>query len=525
VRRWSCSTCGSIFRIGYSCCPADGGKLEELDEDPLVGKTIAARYVMEACVGEGAMGRVYRARHVRLSRRFAIKILFGDLAADPTMQVRFAREAEAASRLDHPNIVSVIDFGDHDGLLYLAMNFVAGASLAQVVLEQAPFDTARAVGLSRQLAAGLAHAHEHGLIHRDFKADNVLVIERGGREIPKIVDFGLAILPELAAANDRLTTEGLVVGTPAYMSPEQATGSQVDHRCDLYALGVLMYEMLAGQLPFEGSQAVQARHNVVSTPLPIGRRTPGVIVDPELEKVVLTLMNKDPADRFPTANDVLTALDKWADDELTPLPGSVTAARFQSSPGGDDVESAPTIMASSQVSPPVRVRSRTGWVIGIVAAVAAAIGTVFVVRGGGGGEPGDKAGASAIAPQTAPPADAAMQVASTPPADAGAVVVAAPPPDATPKAKPRKRIRNPRPKPRPKPDETVSVEKFRAAYQSVASQVDRLEREKGSDAAAPHRTKFLAIPYIDSVRVPALRKEAYGKLRRIERKVRRARKQ
>ena len=231
------------------------------------------------------MGRVYRARHARVSRRFAIKVLFGDHSASPKMQERFAREAEAASRLDHPNVISVVDFGEGEtGLLYLVMDYVEGRSLADVVHRSGPLAPERATALARQLARGLAHAHDRGLVHRDFKTDNVIVTDDGGEESPRIVDFGLAVMFEAGEERGRLTTEGMVVGTPAYMAPEQSTSEPVDHRTDLFSLGVVYYEMLAGVLPFSGTPMELARQNLNSDPPPIAERVPGLEIPPEREK-------------------------------------------------------------------------------------------------------------------------------------------------------------------------------------------------------------------------------------------------
>ncbi len=168
-----------MYRSGFERCPTDGTELEVFDEDPIVGATLAGQYVIDHCVGEGAMGRVYQAHHARLQRRkFAVKILLGDLAADPTMRQRFAQEAEAASRLQHPNVVSVLDFGKTDaGLLYLVMEFVEGDTLADRI-DRGPVPERDTIKIAKQLCLGLTHAHDQGLVHRDFKPDNVALVER-----------------------------------------------------------------------------------------------------------------------------------------------------------------------------------------------------------------------------------------------------------------------------------------------------------------------------------------------------------
>ena len=315
--RLRCPICLAVFRTGFDCCPVDGAQLDwwEVGDDPLVGAEIAGRYIIEALVGEGSMGLVYRARHVRLPRTFAVKVLFGDLAADPRMRIRFAQEATLASRLGHPNVVSVVDFGrSESGLLYLVMDYVEGEALGELVAREAPLDPLRALRIARQLAQGLAHAHEHGLVHRDFKPGNVVLEQHDdGPAVPRILDFGLAISTrdqeEIAGAGGRLTELGYIVGTPIYIAPEQAMDHAVDHRADLFALGVVIYEMLAGKPPFDG-RPVEIAHKNISQPVPrIAQRSPGAAVPPELERVVRRLLEKAPADRFQSAEDLCAALD------------------------------------------------------------------------------------------------------------------------------------------------------------------------------------------------------------------------
>ena len=304
--------CLAAFRAAYSRCPRDGSPLTASRSDPLIGTTLADRYVVEALVGEGAMGLVYRAHHARLSRRFALKMMFGDVAAEPAMRMRFAQEADAASRLSHPNVVSVVDFGRTEhGLLYLAMDYAEGETLASVIRREGPLDAARVVALTRQMCRGLEHAHHAGLVHRDFKPANVMVAptDEGG-ESARILDFGLAISEREGDRVARLTEHGLVVGTPIYIAPEQARDRPVDHRADLFALGVVMYEMLAGRTPFEGTGPEIAKANVTERPPALSVRNPQVTVAPELAAIVFRLLEKRPESRFQCADDVVLALDQ-----------------------------------------------------------------------------------------------------------------------------------------------------------------------------------------------------------------------
>jgi len=323
--RLRCPKCLVPFRATFTRCPRDGSELVWRVDDPLIGATIADRYVLEALVGEGAMGLVYRAHHARLSRLFALKLMFGDVAAEAAMRMRFAQEADAASRFCHPNVVSVVDFGRTErGILYLAMDYVDGETLASLIRRQGPLDEHRVVALSRQLARGLGHAHHAGLVHRDFKPANVAIaVGDDGGEVARVLDFGLAISEREGDRVGRLTEHGLVVGTPIYIAPEQAKDQPVDHRADLFALGVVMYEMLTGKPPFEGSGAEIARANVQLHPPALSKRNPDVRVTPELEAIVFRLLEKRASDRYQSAEDVIAALDRFEEACRSAAPVAV----------------------------------------------------------------------------------------------------------------------------------------------------------------------------------------------------------
>lgn len=308
--RLYCRKCKSIYRSGFEHCPNDESLLEPLVDDPMLGVTLGTHYVIDKCVGEGAMGRVYLAHHSRLTRRrFAIKILLGELAADPTMRMRFSQEAEAASRLQHPNVVPVLDYGKTDeGLLYLVMDFIDGEPLSERI-ERGRLSEAEAIDFSKQVCLGLTHAHDQGLVHRDFKPENVVLVTNDGRVTPRILDFGLAIINSNEESSIRLTTAGMVVGTPAYVSPEQARAMAVDRRTDLFALGVAMYEMICGILPFDGGVIEILYANATQDPPAFRERNPAVRVSAELEALVSKLMARELDDRYQTANEVYKALE------------------------------------------------------------------------------------------------------------------------------------------------------------------------------------------------------------------------
>jgi serine/threonine-protein kinase len=291
--------------------------------DKLVGRVLAERYQILHRLGEGAMGIVYKARHVKVGRLFAVKVLHTRTLADPKVLRRFEREAELAGRLRHPNVVGVVDVGEVEGTRYMVMDFAEGPDLAKL-LDEAPMPPERIIRLARQMLDGLHHAHDHGLIHRDFKPENV-IIERdaNGGEIPRIVDFGIALLRdggESIDGNGRLTTNGLVLGTPHYMAPEQAVADPIDHRIDLFALGIVIYEMLSGRLPFDGSGAEVARANLLLDPPPINKRVPHLEVDPLLEAFSRRLMAKKRTARPATAKAARELLDAIERDRLAAAP-------------------------------------------------------------------------------------------------------------------------------------------------------------------------------------------------------------
>ena len=273
---------------------------ERTDHTALIGQVLGNRYQIETLLGEGAMGAVFKARHVKVGRPFAVKILHKRLLEDKKLALRFEREAELAGRLRHPNVIGVVDVGETtDGWRYMVMDFAEGSDLA-TLLGEAPMPPARISNLVRQMLEGVYHAHEAGLIHRDFKPENVIV-ERDDHdvEVPRIVDFGIAILREggeSTSANGRLTTNGLVLGTPHYMAPEQAVADPIDHRIDLFALGIVIYEMLSGKLPFDGESMAQLMFRIANEPpTPIGANVP-----PTIARFLERALAKNADERFQT---------------------------------------------------------------------------------------------------------------------------------------------------------------------------------------------------------------------------------
>ncbi len=284
-----------------------------MEDDELIGQVIASRYRIEEHLGSGAMGVVYRARHIKIGRDFAVKLLHPSLVANAKLRRRFEREAEVAATLHHRNVVGVMDVGETpEGLAYIVMEYADGDSLSAMI-GQGPMPAARMIHFTRQLCDGLQHAHDVGLIHRDFKPDNVIVErDRSGVETLRIVDFGIALLRDEASSSshrERLTTAGILLGTPHYMAPEHAVGDEIDHRIDLFALGVVCFEMLTGTMPFDGDGVDVARANMMFDTPPMGVRVPFLDVDPLLEMFTRKLMSRQRDKRPPTAKATRALLD------------------------------------------------------------------------------------------------------------------------------------------------------------------------------------------------------------------------
>jgi serine/threonine-protein kinase len=274
--------------------------------DSLVGATIGGKFVLRELLGTGAMGAVFRADQEPLGRTVAVKILREELARDEDMVRRFHVEARAASRLNHPNTIAIIDFGQTDeGLLYLVMEFVRGRTLTEVIRQDFPLSAARLVDLACQILAGLHEAHSQGVVHQDVKPDNVLIERlRTGGDLVKVADFGIARLRGEEPEGER----EIVSGTPEYMAPEQIRGQPVDGRSDVYSTGVVLYEALAGERPFDGGQLQVLRAHLEQTPRPPRERRPDLEIDAELERLVMQALSKLPEDRFESAAAFRTAL-------------------------------------------------------------------------------------------------------------------------------------------------------------------------------------------------------------------------
>lgn len=307
-----CPTCGRHYSPDFAICPedksplqADATVMDSPPADPLIGHTLDEKYRLEERLGVGGMGTVYRARHLLIDRPVAVKVLNRLFVEDEAARTRFRREARAAGRLQHPNAVTVTDFGEsQDGYVYLVMELLEGRTLRDVLAKEAPLDVARSVALMLQISAAVAAAHEAGIIHRDLKPANIFIVQHP--EVPavvKVLDFGIAKLAsELLDDEDSftLTQVGAMIGTPRYMSPEQCDGVELTPAADVYSLGCILYEMLTGTVPFSGATplaiAVRQTSEIPRSPRDFVSSIPAA-----LEQVVLHTLEKRPEDRPPNA--------------------------------------------------------------------------------------------------------------------------------------------------------------------------------------------------------------------------------
>jgi len=333
-----CPSCGEFLPVDAKFCPHDGqalshdtvqcsGKREIIPgRDSLVGWVIDERYEVMQLLGEGGMGCVYRVRHRVLGRQFALKALRLELARDPVLAQRFVQEARAAAAINHPNVVGITDFGMLErGQPYFVMELLEGRTLGSALRDCRQFEPIEVVRIARTVASALSAAHAVGVIHRDLKPDNIILSGEARDPLAlKVLDFGLAKL----LGKSRLTQDDVVYGTPQYMSPEQAAGEPLDPRVDVYALGILMYEMLTGKVPFEADSYMGVlTKQLYVEPLPPSSSCPSLAAFPGLEQVVLQCLSKDRQARFADMSALIVALEHLLLDDADRILADSTRTR------------------------------------------------------------------------------------------------------------------------------------------------------------------------------------------------------
>jgi serine/threonine-protein kinase len=408
----ACPSCGAKLLPTDTECRSCGATSPHATSkaDPLIGATIADKYVILEHLGSGAMGRVYRAKQTALDKEIAIKLMHQHLANDPKVVKRFHREAKTASRLSHPNSLQILDFGEApDGTLYIAMELLDGDDLLTVIEHDAPLTPARILHFLREILSALEAAHRANIIHRDLKPENVLVLEGpDGDEHVKVCDFGIAKIVEQEGGS-AITVTGFVCGTPEYMAPEQARGEIIDRRADIYAAGCMLYQMLTATLPFtaESALGIITKHLTQDVQPPRERR-PEWRIPHSLEQVCLTAMAKEREQRYPDAARMLRALEdavlQLGDAADQPLGSreDPTAPRKTTSTGGVETSRA--------------LKSPITW----TAAALVIVGGVAVAVTFAGGEPRTDAGVPPVVTTRSPDAGPAETG-----DDAGAPIVVA----------------------------------------------------------------------------------------------------
>jgi tRNA A-37 threonylcarbamoyl transferase component Bud32 len=376
----------------------------ENQKDPYLGATIDGRYKVEAVLGEGGMGVVYRCTHTIIGKKVAMKVLRADLARDKEVTERFLNEARSASAIGNQHIIDISDFGLlPDGSTYFVMEFLEGLPLTSLVEGGKAVPVSRLIHIARQLAEGLAAAHQAGIVHRDLKPDNIFVVERGTeKDFVKILDFGIAKVS--THTEGRLTRAGAVFGTPHYMSPEQAAGAPVDHRGDIYSYGVILYELASGKVPFDADNfmGILTQH-MYKAPVPIRALVPAPQdVPPGLEAVVLKCLSKRPEQRYASMEELIADLDKV-------VAGAIPAAvpEMMNRSGGFNVPAdyfkkgagMPAPMPAAPLEIGV-VRSRWPLYAGIAGVLAAVLIVVGIFAAG---SKSDASTAKGVAPTTSAP--------------------------------------------------------------------------------------------------------------------------
>jgi len=319
-----CPQCGAEYELDQRFCPQDGTTLRLRNETgDLVGCIIADRYHVLRKLGEGGMGQVYLAEHVKMGRKSALKVMNPAMVKDADAISRFNREASNASRINHPHVAAIYDFGEtSDGIIYLAMEFVDGPPLTKLIEAEGPLPPARAASIVRQAADALSVAHEMGIVHRDLKPDNIMIARaRDGGDDVKVVDFGIAKAADNIA--QKVTKTGLVVGTPEYMSPEQLAGDKLDGRSDIYALALVAFNILTGKLPFPAETVQESMiMRLTESPRKLAEMRPDVAWSSEVQACLDKALERDVSARYQSATDFGRGLSRTLEQMAAPASGT-----------------------------------------------------------------------------------------------------------------------------------------------------------------------------------------------------------
>jgi serine/threonine-protein kinase len=422
----ACPACNTRYDDNTTYCVKDGSPVVPdvlSPQAPMIGQLIGDRYKIIRKIGEGGMGEVYVAEHIHIEKRVALKLLRAEVLSNQEAVSRFRIEARSASSIGHDNIIQIDDFGTlPDGRVYMAMEFLQGAPLNELLARE-PLPIHRALDIMIQTAKGLSAAHAKNITHRDMKPENVYVTQKEGRDVPKILDFGIAKVSGGDTAQN-LTVAGTIFGTPFYMAPEQAMGGKMDHRVDIYAMGIILYEVFTGTVPFKAEtfMGILTQH-ITQPPVPPSQMAAqnGRICPPELEAIILKCIQKDPNQRYQTMAELTNALMEFyrfyvGANAMTQMPWAQQSGPYGRASSGPFQAAG---YSGMQSVPPVG--KKKGWVlpVAIVGVLAAGAAVAIVVLGGGDKQP---IVAGAIDAGTG-------EVAGTTP-DA-ATVVEAPVPDAT----------------------------------------------------------------------------------------------
>jgi eukaryotic-like serine/threonine-protein kinase len=420
-----CPVCGTSYTDANIFCPADGSTLHAAESaGDLIGTVVADRYLVTDLLGAGGMGTVYLAQHVRLPQRAAIKVLRPEMVRDAGAVARFNREAANASRIEHERIARVFDFGEtSDGTVYLAMEFVPGRTLKQIIAADGALSPTRTATITRQVADALDAAHRLGIVHRDLKPDNVMVIEDAAEgDRCKVVDFGIAKAVGGGGGEPGLTKTGFIVGTPEFMSPEQLFGSDIDHRSDVYALALVAYQCLTGALPFDTStpeRTMTAR--LTESPQGLAAVRPEVAWPTTVQAVFDRGLARDREARHESAGafarDLADAIATWSSGEAAPK----TAAPKLVDSSVANGQSHWKADATQQRETPTRGANRGVLIGGAVVVAVAAI--AFVLLQGGGDSTGES--------RSGGPASGGLPVVTPAPAEPSPAVDTAEPPAET----------------------------------------------------------------------------------------------